>query len=230
MDLNTRAPLNDGHTIPQLGLGVYQTQPGPAVVNASLWALEAGYRHIDTAHIYLNEAGVGEAIHKSGLSREQLYVTTKLWNSDHGYDQTLRACDASLKELGLDFIDLYLVHWPVEHKRLDSWRAMERLKKDGKVKSIGISNYMKRHVQELLDHCEIPPVLNQIEMNPFIYQYRKDTIDFCEAHKICIESYSPLTKGRRLDDSRLQTLAAQHHKTPAQILRTHTNIPPALAL
>lgn len=218
MDLNSTFTLNNGVTIPRLGLGVFQTRPGDEVVNAVKWALEVGYRHIDTARIYRNEAGVGQAIRESDIPRENLFVTTKLWNSDQGYDETLRACEASLKELGLEYVDLYLMHWPVPDKRLASWQAMERLQQEGRVRSIGISNFMKRHVEELLGSAEIKPVVNQIEMSPFIYEFRKDTIDFCRDQNIYIESYSPLTKGRKLSDPKLVALAEKYGKSPAQIL------------
>lgn len=218
MNLETTIKLNSGTVIPQLGLGVYKSQNGPEVVNAVTWALEAGYRHVDTARIYRNEESVGQAIRENPIPREEIFVTTKLWNADQGYDATLRACEASLKDLDLDYVDLFLMHWPVEGKRLASWSAMERLMEEGRVKSIGVSNFLTRHLEELLTAADIAPSINQIEMSPYIYLHRKDTIDFCRENGILIEAYSPLTRGRKLDDPRLVVIAAKYDKTPAQVL------------
>ena len=218
MDLESTIKLNSGTVIPRLGLGVYQTKAGPEVVKAVTWALETGYRHIDTARIYRNEEGVGKAIRESDVPREDIFVTTKLWNSDQGYDSTLRACEASLRDLDMDYIDLYLMHWPVEGKRLASWSAMERLLEEGRVKAIGVSNFLERHLVELLSKADIAPCINQIEMSPYIYGYRKKTVDFCRENGIVIEAYSPLTKGRKLEDPRLMITAAKYDKTPAQVL------------
>jgi diketogulonate reductase-like aldo/keto reductase len=201
-----------------IGLGVFRSHTGEETRNAVHYALQAGYRHIDTAKIYANEQDVGRAIAESGIPREEIFVTTKLANNDQGYDSTLRAIDESLNKLQMDYVDLYLEHWPVEGLRLESWKAMEKILSDGKAKAIGISNFMKRHVEELLDSCNIVPAVNQIELSPFIYQFRKDTIDFCLENDIAIEAYSPLTKGRKLDDPTLKKIAAKYEKTTAQIL------------
>ncbi len=210
--------LNNGVKIPVIGLGVFRAPAGEITRNAIHHALEAGYRHIDTAKIYANEQDVGIAIAESAIPREEIFVTTKLWNDDQGYDSTLRALDESLDKLQMAYVDLYLMHWPVQGLRLESWKAMEQAYRNGKARAIGVSNFMQRHVAELLDHCEIVPVINQIELSPYNYLYRKETIDFCLEHDIEMEAYSPLTKGRKLDDSNLLKLAQKYGKTPAQIL------------
>lgn len=204
--------------IPAIGLGVYKSEPGPVTRDAVHAALEIGYRHIDTAFIYNNEADVGEAIARSGLSREDVFVTTKLWNDDHGYDKTLRAFDRSLELLGLGYVDLYLIHWPVPVHRLDTWRALERLTLDGRVRDIGVSNYLARHIDEILTYTAVVPAVNQIELTPYNYRTRLDTVDKCREHKIVVEAYSPLTKGRKLDDPILTEIGAAHGKTAAQVL------------
>ncbi len=218
MNIDTAYTLNNGIKIPVIGLGVFRSPVGEITRNAIQHALQAGYRHIDTAKIYANEGDVGVAIAESSIPREEIFVTTKLWNDDQGYDAALRALDESLARLQMEYVDLYLIHWPVDELRLQSWRAMEQAYRDGKALAIGVSNFMKRHVTELLDNCKIVPAINQIELSPFNYLYRKDTIDFCLEHDIEIEAYSPLTKGRKLDDPNLLKLAKKYTKTPAQIL------------
>ena len=204
--------------IPAVGLGVYKSEPGPVTRNAVLEALQLGYRHIDTAAVYNNEADVGEAIAASGLNRNEVFVTTKLWNDDQGYDNTLVAFDRSLELLGLDYVDLYLIHWPVPDLRLDTWRALERLTLDGRVRDIGVSNYMRRHLEQILDNAAVVPAVNQIELSPYNYRSRLDILDLCRAHNIVVEAYSPLTKGRKLDDPVLGEMGARYGKTPAQVL------------
>jgi diketogulonate reductase-like aldo/keto reductase len=210
--------LNNGVEIPALGLGVYQSAPGRETRQAVEWALELGYRHIDTASAYGNEGDVGAAVRSSGIPRAQVFVTTKLFNPDHGYDHTLRAFDASLARLGFDTIDLYLIHWPVENLRLDTWRAFERLYHEQRVRSIGVSNYMVRHLQELLANCDVKPAVNQIELHPFIFAKRADTVAFCQQQDIGVEAYSPLTKARRLDHPVVTRIARALDRTPAQVL------------
>lgn len=204
--------------IPQIGLGVYKSEPGPITTKAVLAALEAGYRHIDTAMIYNNEADVGEAIKASGIDRSEIFVTTKLWNDDHGYDNTLSAFDRSLGQLGLDYVDLYLIHWPVPVLRLDTWRALERLTLDGRVRDIGVSNYLATHIDEILEYAPVVPAVNQIELSPYLYRTRLDTVERCRESGIVIEAYSPLTKGRKLDDPVLAEIGKAHGKTAAQVL------------
>jgi diketogulonate reductase-like aldo/keto reductase len=216
--LHPTTPLNNGLKVPVIGLGVFKSPSGDTTQKAVQYALQVGYRHIDTAKIYANEQDVGKSIARSGIPREEIFVTTKLWNNDQGYKSTFKALEESLSKLSMDYVDLYLMHWPVEHLRLESWRAMETLLNNGKARSIGISNFMKRHVEELLDNCNIVPAVNQIELSPYNYLYRKETIDFCLTNNIKIEAYSPLTKGRKLDDSKLRDIADKYEKTPAQIL------------
>lgn len=207
--------LRGGQQIPVIGLGVYQTPPGEVTQRAVLDALALGYRHVDTARIYDNEKDVGEALRRSGLPRDEIYVTTKLWNSDHGYEKTMHACDASLKRLGLDAVDLYLVHWPVARLRKDTWRAMIELRKSGKARAIGVSNFMVKHLEDLLD-ADVVPEVNQIELHPFLHP--KDLTDLCAKHGIVVEAYSPLTRGERIDDPAITKVAKKLGRTNAQVL------------
>lgn len=199
-----------------LGLGTYQARPGKDIYDAIQYALELGYRLFDTAKLYENEEVVGKAVMESGVPREEVFVTTKLWNSDHGYDATIKAFDRSLGRLGLDYVDLYLIHWPVPGKRMESWKALEHLQRGGKCRSIGVSNYLVRHMEELLVTSEVVPAVNQVELHPFLYQ--EDLMRYCAERGIVVEAYSPLTKGERLSDKRLKAVAAKYSKTPAQIL------------
>lgn len=216
MNLQSTARLNNGVEIPWVGLGVYQAGRGGETRDAVTWALKAGYRHVDTARVYGNERDVGEALRQSGLKREDVFITTKLWNSDQGYDSTLRACERSLSELGLQSVDLYLIHWPVQGRRLDSWRAMETLLAEGKCRAIGVSNFLERHLDELMQHSKVVPAINQVEFHPFLFQ--KGLLDYCKRHGIVVEAYSPLTRGERLDDARLGEVARRHNKSVAQVL------------
>jgi len=210
--------LRGGVHLPRLGLGVFRAEAGGQTAAAVRAALSAGYRHIDTARIYGNEADVGSGLRASGLDREQVFVTTKLWNDDLGYQPTLEAFEASRRRLGMAYLDLYLVHWPVPGLRLDTWRAMEHLLETGKVRAIGVSNYMVRHLEELLAVAEQPPSVNQIELSPYNLRSRLDVVDLCAAHRIAVEAYSPLTKGRKLTDPPLVAVADAHGKTTAQVL------------
>ena len=215
-DINYKMKMNNGIDIPQFGLGVYLTKSGSECVNAVTWALEAGYKHIDTARIYGNEKEVGEAVRNSGIKREEIFITTKLWNDDHGYESALKAFDKSLKTLNTDYIDLYLIHWPVKGKRKESWKALEKIYESGYCKSIGVSNYQINHLQELFSYANTIPVINQVEFSP--YNYQKDLLDFCNQNKIILEAYSPLTRTQRLDDPKVLPIAKKHNKTVAQVL------------
>ena len=215
-DINYKMKMNNGIDIPQFGLGVYLTKSGKECVNAVTWALEAGYRHIDTARIYGNEKEVGEAVRNSGIKREDIFITTKLWNDDHGYESALKAFDKSLKTLNTDYIDLYLIHWPVKGKRKESWKALEKIYESGYCKSIGVSNYMILHLEELFSYANTIPVINQVEFSP--YNYQKDLLYFCNKNKIILEAYSPLTRMQKLDDPKVLTIAKKHNKTVAQVL------------
>lgn len=216
LSIASKIDLGGGVGIPVLGLGVFQAASGGETRRAVRWALEAGYRHVDTARIYGNEADVGAALRESGIPREEVFVTTKLWNSDHGYDRTIRACTESLSRLGLAHVDLYLVHWPVQGLRLDTWRAMETLLGEGKCRAIGVSNYMVRHLEELLGKCKVPPAVNQIELSPFLFP--PALVELCNDRRIVIEAYSPLTKGLRLRHPAIVAAAKKVGRTPAQVL------------
>ena len=218
MDINTTVTLNNGVNIPIIGIGVFQSPAGGVTKQAILDSLEAGYRHIDTARIYGNEVDVGKAVAYSGLPREDIFVTTKLWNADQGYESTLDACEISLGKMGLAYVDLYLMHWPVEGRRLESWTAMEELLAKGLCRSIGVSNFMVHHLEELLEKSHVVPAVNQIEMSPYNYLQRKETLDLCYSMGIVIEAYSPLTKGKKLKDPRLVKIASKYGKTTAQLL------------
>lgn len=210
-------PLNDGNAIPQLGFGVYKI-PEADTVTAVLAALEAGYRHIDTAAFYENERGVGEAVRRSGLPRDDVYVTTKVWWTENGYDSTLRSFDASLERLGFDSVDLFLIHWPApaRDKYVETWRALERLKADGRARSIGVANFHIHHLERLANETGTVPAVNQVELHPWLPQ--ADVRAYDSAHRIVTESWSPLARGRVLDDPVLAGLAATHGVTPAQIV------------
>ncbi|HUN46237.1 MAG TPA: aldo/keto reductase [Stellaceae bacterium] len=220
MDRSDRIKLNNGLSMPRLGLGVYLSGRGRATENAVGWALEAGYRHVDTAAMYGNETEVGAALKRAfagGLVRRaDVFVTTKLWNSDHGFDEALRAFDASHRRLGLEQIDLFLLHWPVPDRRRQSWRALERILSEGRCRAIGVSNYMVAHLEELLGDATIPPAVNQVELHPWCQQ--RDVVAFCAAQNIAVVAYSPLTKGMRLADASLAAIARDLGRSPAQIL------------
>jgi diketogulonate reductase-like aldo/keto reductase len=217
--------FNNGVEMPQLGFGVFLV-PADEVVEPVRMALDAGYRLIDTAKLYGNEEGVGQAIRDSGLPRDEVFVTTKVWNSDHGYDATLRAFDTSQKLLGLDVVDLYLIHWPTPQRDLyvDTWRALERLYADGRVRAIGVSNFNVPHLQRLLDEATVVPAVNQIELHPGFPQ--DELRAFHERHGIVTESWSPLGRGHGLlDNPAVTAIAEAHGKTPAQVvLRWHLQL------
>jgi 2,5-diketo-D-gluconate reductase A len=213
--------LNNGVRMPQLGFGVFQVSDADTTTAISL-ALAAGYRSIDTAAIYGNEAGTGRAIAESGISRAELFITSKLWVADLGYDATLAAFEASLAKLGLDYLDLYLIHWPAPGTDLylDSWRALERLLADGKVRAIGVSNFLPDHLQKVIDLGGTVPAINQIELHPALQQ--RDIAAFNTAHGIVTEAWSPLAQGAVLADPAVADIAAKHGVSPAQaILRWH---------
>ena len=216
LNIESTVKLNNNVRIPILGLGVYQTPPGRVTQNAVKFALSDGYRHVDTARIYGNEADVGEAVRKSGVPREQLFVTTKLWNADQGYDSTLRACEASLKRLGFDYLDLYLIHFPVPETRRESWKAMKTLLGKGKCRAIGVSNFTIPHLEDLLGEHELVPAVNQVEFHPFLYQ--KELLEHCQRKGIQVEAYSPLARGEKLKHPRITALATRYSKSPAQLM------------
>ncbi|NKN36907.1 aldo/keto reductase [Agrobacterium sp. a22-2] len=209
--------LNDGARIPQVGLGVWQT-PNDQAVPAVKAALDAGYRHVDTAAIYDNEDGVGQGIRESGLARGEIYLTTKLWNSEQGFDSTLKAFDASLKRLGTDYVDLYLIHWPSPHRGLfvDTWKAFIRLKEEGRAKLIGVSNFDPEHLDRIIAETGVVPAINQIELHPDFQQ--KAHRAFHEQHGIVTQSWSPLGQGKLLSHPVIGRIAESHGRTPAQVI------------
>lgn len=216
LNINSKITLNNGTDIPIFGLGVFQSDAGSETQNAVQYAIEAGYRHIDTAKIYRNEEDVGIAVKNCAILREELFITTKLWNSDHGYKSAIAACETSLKRLGLDYLDLYLIHWPVPGLRNETWTAMEKLYRDGKCRAIGVSNYTIKHLSELMGFCNVVPAVNQVEFSPYLYQ--KELLNYCRSKQIQIEAYSPLTKGIKLNDPTLVKIASNYGKSTAQIL------------
>ena len=216
MTLQSPAILNNGVEIPRLGLGVYQTAIGKTTLRAVRYALKIDYRHIDTAWLYGNEADVGRAVRESGIQREEIFITTKLWDNDQGYDSTLKACERSLRRLGLSYVDLYLIHWPVQAKSKDTWKAMIQLLKGGKARAIGVSNYEILDTQEILQNFDTVPSVNQVEFHPFLYQ--EQLLEFCKNNQIQLEAYSPLTRGEKLNHATIVTLAQKYDKTSAQIL------------
>jgi diketogulonate reductase-like aldo/keto reductase len=216
LNLDSRVTLNDGNKMPALGLGVWQSRAGKETRTAVATALEVGYRLIDTAKLYANERDVGAAVRASGIPREEIFVTTKLWNDDHGYESALRAFEQSRRELGFDYVDLYLIHWPVPGLRHESWKALVKLHEDGVARSIGVSNYTIRHMEEMLPSTSVPPSVNQVEFHPFLYQ--NQLLEFCRARSIQLEAYSPLARGRRLTHRVVTDIAAKYGRTPAQIL------------
>lgn len=221
---NSKIILNNGIEMPAFGFGTYLSKNGEEVATSVKWALQAGYRLIDTAATYDNEEGVGKGIRESGIPREEIFVTTKLWNTDQGYESALHAIDVSLSKLRLTYVDLYLIHWPTAddkgvasiNKREETWKAMEEIYRSGKVKAIGVSNYTITHLEEMKKYAKVPPVINQVEFHPFLYQ--KELLNYCKQNKIALEAYRPLTKGKRLNDATIELIAKKYAKTDAQVL------------
>ncbi|MEY8753805.1 aldo/keto reductase [Peribacillus frigoritolerans] len=208
--------LHNGVKMPQLGFGVFKVKNGNETVESVKKAIEVGYRAIDTAAIYENEEGVGQAIRECGVPREELFITSKVWNTEQGYETTLKAFEDSLNRLGLEYLDLYLIHWPGKYKYLETWRALEKLYKDGKVKSIGVSNFHVHHLENLLANSEVKPVVNQIELHPLLTQV--EIRDYCAKHEIKVESWSPLGRGNLLEEPTINHIAKKHGKSSAQVL------------
>ena len=218
--LQDTTTLHNGVKMPWFGLGVFKVSEGAEVIDAVRTAIINGYRSIDTAAAYGNEEGVGQGIREglaeAGITREELFVTSKVWNSDLGYESTLAAYETSLKNLGLDYLDLYLIHWPVEGKYKEAWRALETLYKENRVKAIGVSNFHIHHLEELLKDAEITPMVDQVEYHPFLTQ--AELHKFCKAHDIQLEAWSPLMQGKLLDHPVLVEIAAKTEKTVAQVI------------
>ncbi len=216
LTIESRITLSDGAKIPVLGLGVWQAGAGKETRKAVSAALESGYRLIDTAKLYGNERDVGAAVRESGIPRDEIFVTTKLWNSDQGFESALRAFEGSRRELGLEYVDLYLVHWPVPQLRNESWKALVKIREQGLARSIGVSNYTIPHLEELLAATPVPPSVNQVEFHPFLFQ--RELLEYGQKHHIQLEAYSPLTRGRHLKHPLIKEIAAKYGRTLAQIL------------
>ncbi|MED4531124.1 aldo/keto reductase [Metabacillus fastidiosus] len=214
--LHDTTTLHNGVKMPWFGLGVYKVEDGQEVINSVKSAIKAGYRSIDTAAIYKNEEGVGQVVKEAGIPREQLFITSKVWNSDQGYESTIAAFHESLKKLDLDYLDLYLIHWPVKETYKETWKAMETLYKEGKVKAIGVSNFHVHHLEDLMEEAEIIPMVNQVEYHPRLTQ--KDLLSFCQNNNIQLEAWSPLARGRFFDNPILVELSQKYEKTAAQII------------
>lgn len=217
--------LSDGYPIPVPGFGTFQTPDGEICVNAVCEAIAAGYTHIDTAAVYGNECSVGEGVRQSGKPREEIFITSKVWNSERGYDKTLRACEKTLKDLGMDYLDLYLIHWPANRLQfgdkadainLDTWKAMERLADEKLVRSIGLSNFYPQHMAPILASARIAPTVDQIEFHPGLLQ--DETVALCRENNILVEAWSPLGRGGLLDNQILADIASRHAKSPAQVI------------
>ncbi|OLS33461.1 aldo/keto reductase [Bacillus sp. MRMR6] len=208
--------LHNGVKMPWLGLGVFKVQEGEEVVSSVKAALQNGYISIDTAAVYKNEEGVGQGIKDSGVPREELFITTKVWNADQGYESTLQAFETSLNKLGLDYLDLYLIHWPGKDKYIDTWKALEKLYKDGRVRAIGVSNFKVHHLENLISQAEIKPMINQVEYHPHLTQV--ELLDYCKKQGIQLEAWSPLKQGELLSNPVINSIAVKHNKSAAQII------------
>lgn len=218
--LQDTVKLNNGVEMPWFGLGVWQVKDGDEVLSSVKTAVRHGYRSIDTAAAYKNEEGVGqairEALEENGLKREELFITTKVWNADQGYESTLSAIDASLSKLGLDYVDLYLIHWPVKGKYKETWKALEKIYQDGKAKAIGVCNFHVHHLEDLMEDAKVIPALNQIELHPYLSQ--KEIRDFCAKKGIAVEAWSPLAQGKVVKDETIQAIGNKYGKTAAQVV------------
>ena len=201
--------------MPIFGLGTWMLK-GQEGKNAVSWAIEEGYRLIDTATLYGNEREIGKAVVDSQISREEIFITSKVWNSDQGYEDTLKAFQKSLKRLKMSYLDLYLIHWPVSGLRIETWKALEKIYQEGQARAIGISNFTIQHIEELLDNATVTPMVNQVEFSPFLYQ--KDLLEYCHSKKMQLEAYAPLTRGTQFKNPLLKAIGLKYNKTSAQIL------------
>lgn len=214
-DINTRLELNNGTSIPILGFGVWRSKSGEQTRQAVTWALKHGYRHIDTAAFYANEQDVGDALRQSGLRREEVFITTKLWNTDMRQHRQFEAFQTSLRKLGMDYVDLYLIHWPVENF-MESWRCLERIYESGAARAIGVSNFKKHHLQTLLAECNVAPAVDQMEFSP--YMQDREALEFCRERGIVYEAWSPLGAGAYTDDPIIKAVGSKYGKSPAQTI------------
>jgi diketogulonate reductase-like aldo/keto reductase len=216
MTIQSTTKLHDGVHMPWLGLGTYQANPNKKIERAVQFALELGYRHVDTAEMYDNEKLVGAGVKKSSVARVDVFITSKVWPSHFGFDKTIKACKNSLKRLGVDYIDLYLLHWPHGTKILESWDALIQCQKEGLVRSIGVSNFSQQQIDDIVKHSGVKPTVNQVEFSPF--NYTQDLLEYCQQQNILLEAYAPLTKGHKLSNPALKKIAARYKKSPAQLM------------
>ena len=214
--IDSKVKLNNGVEMPWFGLGVFLSKEGDEVINAVKYALDYGYLSIDTAAVYRNEVGVGKAIRESGVPRSEIFLTSKVWNSDQGYEKTLKAFDDSLNRLETDYLDLYLIHWPKGDLSVETWKALEKIYAEGRAKAIGVSNFLVHHLQDLLPHATVKPAVNQVEFHPELIQ--PGLYDFCREQNIQLQAWSPIMKGRVNDIPVIKALAVKYGKTPAQIV------------
>ncbi|MGV7114818.1 aldo/keto reductase [Paenibacillus kyungheensis] len=215
-DLISVKKLNNGVNMPWFGLGVWQVEDGNEAIDSVKAALKSGYRAIDTAAAYGNEESVGKAIKESGIARDELFITSKVWNKDQGYESTLAAFEQTMKKLDLDVLDLYLIHWPVAGKYKDTWRAMEKLYKDGRIRAIGVSNFQTHHLDDLLADAEVVPAVNQVEFHPLLTQ--SELLAYSEEKGIQLEAWSPLARGKLFDNEVIKEIADKYDKEPAQVI------------
>lgn len=216
LDLKSTVKLHNGVEMPWFGLGVFKVKEGSEVIDSVKAAIKNGYISIDTAAVYKNEEGVGQGIKESEVPREELFITSKVWNADQGYESTLKAFDTSLEKLGLDYLDLYLIHWPVKGKYVETWKALEKLYKDGRVKAIGVSNHHVHHLKDILAEAEIKPMVNQVEYHPHLAQ--KELHEFCKSEGIQLEAWSPLKQGELLTEPVIAEIGQKYQKSAAQVI------------
>ena len=215
-DINGSVTLSNATRMPYLGLGVYQMEEGEEVYNAVSQAIANGYRLIDTAAAYDNEAGVGRAVRESPVARDEVFVTSKVWNTEQGFQNTLKAFDRSIRTMKFDYLDLYLIHWPVKGKYKDTWKALETLYTEGRIKAIGVSNFLTHHLEDLMADAKIYPMVNQVEFHPHLIQ--PDLLDFCRKNDIQVQAWSPLMRGKVKDEKTLKKIGEKYGKSPAQIV------------
>lgn len=215
-DLQGKTRLSNGVDMPYFGLGVFESEVGDETKQAVLWALEAGYRHIDTAALYMNEESVGEAVRESGLKREDIFITTKVWNSDQGFQSTINAFNVSLNKFKMDYVDLYLIHWPVVEKYMETWEALEELYEKKLVRAIGVSNFLQHHLETLIDRKGIVPMVNQVEFHPYLVQ--PDLLKYCKRNDIQFEAWAPIMKGKVNNIPEIIKIAEKYGKSPVQVV------------